>query len=235
MISALFLITLLLLSLLSWIGNVYDWGLQSLYSAEGLRFLVSNALPNLRQAPLTETLLATICLGVLTESGLPTILTRIVRRRRHARPTLKQQRALQLTFLLLLLLLAILAALTLIPPYILLSAFGTFADSALAAGLPVLLLLLLASIGIVYGGLSGQFLSFADVLRACAHWPTRLASQYATMLLAAELIACIAYVCPSVQHHPLLWLLLQIFLYALPFLHYFLIQTRHSTPTPTQD
>lgn len=226
MISALLILALLLLSLLSWIGNVYDWGLQSLYSAEGLRWLVSNALPNLRQAPLTETLLVSICLGVLVESGLPFMLWKILRQR-HTHPTLKQQRALQFTLLTSLLLLATLAVLTLIPPYILLSAFGTFTHSPLAQGAPILLLLLCASIGIVYGGLSGRFLSFSDVLRACTHWPTLLARCYATMLLAAELLACIAFVWPSIHLHRLLWTTLQILLYTLPFLHFFILKTRH--------
>jgi len=232
-ISALLLIALLLLSMLSWIGNVYDWGLQSLYSAEGLRWLVGNALPNLRQAPLTETLLATTLLGVLIESGLPSILWKTLRHR-HTHPTLKQQRALQFTLLTTLLLIALLAALTLIPPYILLNAFGTLPHSALSQGAPILLLLLCTSIGIVYGGLSGRFLSFTDILHACTHWPTHLASCYATMLLAAELLACIAYVWPSIQlHHPL-WLSLQTLLYTLPFLHVLLSKTKHSTHETTQ-
>lgn len=223
------LIALPLLSFLSWIGSVYGWGTRSLYSAEGLRWFVANALPNLRKAPLTEALLMSVCLGLLAESnilkGCKDALSR------HGRRTsLKQRRALQITLLAAILYVAVVLSLTLIPPYTLLNAFGSYHGSALSHGIPFLLLTLCACVGVVYGGLSGHFVTFGDILRGGIAWPTRLAAYYVAMLPAAEFLACLAYVFPDLPSTHPLWEAIGCATYALPLLSFIRLTPKHKTP-----
>lgn len=199
----LLLFALFLLSVISWIGDVYGWGLQSLYSAEGIRWTVANLLPNLRRAPLPEVVTAAAGVGVLVESGIFAALWTMARRT-VPRLTLKQRRALQFSAVTALALLALLLWLTAFPPYVLLSAFGTFHGSALEQGLPALCCLACACVGMVYGGLSGRFLTMADFLRSCHVWVSRLAAYFVVMLLVAELLGCVDYVIPALgEQQPL--------------------------------
>lgn len=220
------LLALPLLSLLSWIGSVYGWGMRSLYSAEGLRWLVANAMPNLHKAPLAEALLMSVCLGLLVESNILKGCTDTLFRRRK-RSSLKQRRALQITLLFILLYIAIALSLTLFPPYVLLNAFGSYHDSALSHGIPFLLLTLCACIGVVYGGLSGHFVTFSDILRGGIIWPIRLAGYYVLMLPIAEFLSCLAYVCPSLQTMHPLWEVICCAIYILPLLSLFRLTPKH--------
>lgn len=221
-LAALLLSALFLLSVISWIGDVYDWGLQSLYSAEGIRWAVAHALTNLRGAPLTEVMLSAVCLGLTAESGFLSALAALCRplplgrRTRAPRLTLKQRRALQLAALAALALLGLALWLTLFPPYVLLSAFGTLRGSAFLQGLPALLCLVCISLGMVYGGLSGRFQTFAHVLDAASAWPARLASCFVVMLIVAELLSCLDYVVLSLAQLPRLRHLIHLVAYATP-------------------
>lgn len=194
-LAALLLSALFILSVISWIGDVYGWGLQSLYSADGIRWAVANALPNLRDAPMAEVMLATASLGLAAESGLIGAMVALCRPR-AIRLTLKQRRALQWAVLLSLCLLSLVLWLTFLPPYVLLGAFGTLKGSAFIEGLPALLSLLCICMALVYGGLSGRFQSFAHVLAACSAWPARLSGCFVVMLIVAEMLSCIDYVFP---------------------------------------
>jgi len=136
------------------------------------------------------------------------------------RATLKQRRALQITLVSALLYIAVVLSLTLIPPYVLLNAFGSLPDSALFRGIPFLLLMLCACTGVVYGGLSGHFVTFGDIIRACIAWPIRLAGYYVIMLPIAEFLACLAYVCPNLPAMHPLWEAVGFAIYALPLLSY---------------
>lgn len=227
------LIALPLLSFLSWIGSVYGWGMRSLYSAEGLRWLVANALPNLRKAPLAEALLMSVCIGLLIESNiLEGCADGLCRHGK--RSSLKQRRALQITLLIVLLYIAIVLSLTLIPPYVLLNAFGSYHGSALSQGIPIILLTLCACIGVVYGGLSGHLVTFSDILRGGIIWPIRLAAYYVLMLPIAEFLACLAYVFPTLPTlHPL-WEAIGCATYVLPMLSFLRLNHKSTTYNDTR-
>ena len=45
------LLLTVLVAILSWLGSVYDWGLYSLLEAEGLRWVITHVLEDLRLSP----------------------------------------------------------------------------------------------------------------------------------------------------------------------------------------
>ncbi len=172
----------------SWIGSIYGWDTRSLLSTDGIRWAVSSTMDNFAQAPVAHTLLATIALSLLTESGLLGAL-----RSTHS---LKQRRALQTAAILAAAFVLLLAALTLYPDALLLSAFGTYGGSPLQHGLHAILLLAAVVLSLTYGYMSGRLLTFADMARAAAHLPARIAAYWPTLFLAAQLVAALGYACP---------------------------------------
>ena len=117
---------ILLHAIISWIGNIYGWGLNNLFSQAGIRWTVANFIPNISQAPFAEIMLGLVAIGVATESGIFSAFGK--------NASLKQQRALSLAMLVLVLLVIIQASMVLIPNAILLSPFGTIADSPFSQG-----------------------------------------------------------------------------------------------------
>lgn len=208
-----FLLILLiaLLTVFSWIGSVYGMDVQNLMSADGVRWLVSNVLPNLNRAPIAPILLTLMTLSTLVESELlSAIFTK-------SKPfTLKQRRALQYAVVVFLAGIALILALTLLPSSILLSAFGHFEHSALQKGLFPLLLALILLTSITYGYTAGRFFSWADLVHASAYIPSRVASYWLTLFVVSQFVACLDHVFMPVSQTPLT--ILSYLLYFLPLL-----------------
>ena len=66
----LLLILIALLTILSWIGNVYGMDVQNLLSADGIRWAVGNIFPNFNAAPIVATLISMMTLSIVIESVL---------------------------------------------------------------------------------------------------------------------------------------------------------------------
>ncbi len=208
-----FLLILLiaLLTIFSWIGSVYGMDVQNLMSADGVRWLVSNVLPNFNQAPIAIILLTLMTLSTLTESELLTTLFR------RSKPlTLKQRRALLYATVVFFLGIALILALTLLPSSILLSAFGHFEHSALQKGLFSLLLALVLLASVTYGYTAGRFFSWTDLVRAAAYIPSRVASYWLTLFVVSQFVACLDHVFTPSSPTPLT--ILAYLLYFVPLL-----------------
>lgn len=190
--TSLFLLLLILLtSVVSWVGSIYDWGLHNLLDAEGVRWSLTHVLENFRQSPWVEVVLGLSVLGLCAESGLPQVCT--PRFWQRSRRSLKKLRALQITSLILVLLLLLALYFVITPSSPLLSAFGHFFRSPLYNGLYSLILLTLTLLSIVYGGLSGRFLSLFDIVLAITCLPARMGGYFVSLFIASQLIACIHY------------------------------------------
>ena len=57
------------LVIVSWLGSMYGWGMNSMLSTYGLRWMVAMGLENFKHAPLEEVFLGTMALSTLSESG----------------------------------------------------------------------------------------------------------------------------------------------------------------------
>ena len=176
---------ILLHAIISWIGNIYGWGLNNLFSQAGIRWTVANFIPNISQAPFAEIMLGLIAIGVATESGIFSAFGK--------NASLKQQRALSLAMLVLVLLVIIQASMVLIPNAILLSPFGTIADSPFSQGFYGILCVTVIIVSNVYGLSSGRFFSLNDTIKAHVSLMTKCLPCFLSTILTAVLMGAVAY------------------------------------------
>lgn len=200
----LYFILWLVVVLFSWMDSVYELitlspssngemghtVVQNLLSAESVRWLVRNVIPNFLQSPVGEALLVLTALGVIDRSGLLSLLFGFVRRRKSS---VKQRRAFIISLFSFLLIVAVLSLSIIRPWGILLGVTGSLSQSPFAHGLLFLVAFVLSVTGIVYGSLSGEFRSTGDVVEGLTHYLSLYASFFLTLFMASQLVACIRY------------------------------------------
>ena len=199
---------ILLHAIISWIGDIYGWGLNNLFSQAGIRWSVTYFIPNISCAPFAEFLAALIAMSVLTESGIFSAFTK--------KASLKQQRALSLAMVVLVIIIVVLACMVLLPNAVLLSPFGTLTDSPFSEGLFGLLCVTVIIVGNVYGLSSGRFFNLADTIKAHVSLVTPCLSCFLSMMLTAVLMESMTYsniiMVPSTLFSVVSWCL-----YLIPF------------------
>ena len=91
--ATIFFLLTLLVAFLSWVGSIYGWhDVQSLLSAEGLRWQLRNAVLGFLQAPfLGHLLILAFGIGLWIHSGLGAFCFRLFMR--HNRLSRKEKRA----------------------------------------------------------------------------------------------------------------------------------------------
>ena len=96
-LSIFFFLLTIAITLLSWVGSVYAWGnVQSLLSAEGIRWVLSRVVENYVHTPaLGIVLIAFMGIGVGSRSGLYEALLRYCRKGRFL--SRKERRSLALS------------------------------------------------------------------------------------------------------------------------------------------
>ena len=185
-----YLALLLLVALLSWVGDVYGWGVGNLLSREGLCRGCSHLTANVSAAPIGTLLLLIICLSTLLESGLFAL-------RGKGRRSLRERKALQAVAVTGLIILAVLAVMLLSASPLLLSPLGTFSGSPFHHSALPLIALLLTLLALVYGISSGRFLSLGDVLSACVLLLSRYPVYLLSIFCGAQLLAALRYALPT--------------------------------------
>lgn len=221
--SSLYLLFIAVLALFSWIGSVYGLMLPSgetipnLLSSESLRWFVRHSIEHIAASPLVEILLALIIVGALRSSGiLSAIISHKVlsRRERHA----------------LIVSIALfggelfLFVLGILPGGNLLSITGHVHGSPLAQGWLFILLLIVSIPCIIYGRMSGEWLSGESILVKLSSEVSRCSSYVVTCIVASQLIACINYIhLPDllVLNRPMR-ILLEALIYGIPLIVLFL-------------
>ena len=183
-------------------------------SGEGLRWLVSMIMDNFNRAPWGYVVLSTATVSVIAESGIITGFNK--------QKYLRQKRAYMLVLLILFLIAICVMVFTLLPGNVLMSAFGTFQNSAMQKGLFPMLAIAFYVIAVVYGYATGRFYNVDDIFRATVALPAKIAQYFITMFVASQFLSlllfafCLDYT-PGMDY-PLPVLCLAVGLYVVPLL-----------------
>jgi len=199
---------ILLHAIISWIGNIYGWGLNNLFSQAGIRWTVTYFMFNISCAPFAEVMSALIAIGVLTESGIFGAFSK--------KASLKQERALSLAMLVLIIILVVIACMVLLPNAVLLSPFGTLTDSPFSEGLWGIICVTIVVVGNVYGLASGRFFNLADTIKAHVSLLIPCLPCFLSMILTALLMESMTY-SNLIPMQSTLFTILSWCLYLLPF------------------
>ena len=174
------------ITVLSWVGNVYEWGVNNLLCADGIRWAVANIIYNFTDSPIGEIILLLLGLSVLTESGFLTFW--------KSAKSIKQKRAMQITIVAIVVYCLTIFCLLFTSHAVLLSAFGTLRESAFQQGAYGLLLLGIIIAGNLYGYFSGTFSSVKDSVLAHTSLILRISPYFVTAFVASEFVGSMYYV-----------------------------------------
>lgn len=181
------------LALFSWIGSIYGIGeVQSLLSAEGVRWMLSHVVGNYVQCPaLGVVLLLLIGLGIMSRAGVFDVLKRLCRRDKQL--SRKERRSLVLFgFTCLIYVLLVLVTMAL-PWNLLLSATGSWLNSPFSKGFVYILSLGLGLSGMVYGYTSDAFRRVSDVVEAMSCLVSRYASYFVVLFFVVQFFSSLEY------------------------------------------
>lgn len=187
-----FLLTVLL-ALFSWIGSVYGAGeVQSLLSAEGIRWMLGHVVENYVQTPaLGVVLVLFMGLGVGIRAGLYDVLKRFCRKEKLL--SRKERRALLMSAIAFGLFVALIVVALLLPWNFLYGVTGSWEHSPIAKGWSYLLSVGIGLSGMVYGYVSDVFRNLADVVRGMSLLISRLASYFVTLFFVVQFFSSLAY------------------------------------------
>ena len=163
-LSIVFFLLTLALALFSWIGSIYGLGeVQSLLSAEGIRWVLGHVVENYVQSPvLGIVLILFMGMGIVLRSGLYDAVRRFASRNKLL--SRKERRALTLAVGVLLLYFAMLVMSMFLPWNLYWNITGGWLHSPFSKGLVYLLSIGMGLGGMVYGYVSDTFRRFSDVV-----------------------------------------------------------------------
>ena len=163
-LSIVFFLLTLALALFSWIGSIYGLGeVQSLLSAEGIRWVLGHVVENYVQSPvLGIVLILFMGVGIVFRSGLYDAVKRFAGRNKLL--SRKERRALTLAVGVLLLYFAMLVMSMFLPWNLYWNITGGWLHSPFSKGLVYLLSIGMGLGGMVYGYVSDTFRRFSDVV-----------------------------------------------------------------------
>ena len=203
-----------IVTLISWIGDVYGLGMVNLLSADGIRWAVSSVVHNVEGAPVVQIVMAVIAIGATVDSGLvPAIVTR--------RMSLKQRRALIISSAVLLVCIVSICAMSIFPQSVLRSAFGTLDHSPLSQGIFALSMVTIVVTANFYGFASGRFVNLADTIKGNTAMLAHVSPCFVSLIIAAQLVACVRYTCmfDVIGVGLTIRVIITYTLYILPFVH----------------
>lgn len=218
------LFLIIALAVISWIASVYGADCRNILSSEGIRWAVSAIMDNLRKSPWNYVLIATATLSMVVESGIISGFSK--------QKYLRQRRAYMLVTLALVGFAILVVLVCLFQKNTLLSAFGTFRNSALQRGLFPLVAFVVYLLALIYAYAIGRFNGVADVIKATVSLLARIADYFITLFFASQLVAVMLYAfytsfTPD-QPLPLSMTCFAGALYGIPLLlHYYLALNNH--------
>lgn len=187
-----FLLTVAL-ALFSWIGNIYGIGeVQSLLSAEGVRWMLGHAVENYVHVPaLGVVLMLMMGVGVMHRSGIFGALDRYFRQGKQL--SRKERRAL-MSFVITFLSYVLLVLVAMILPWnLLLSATGSWFNSPFSKGFVYLLSLGLGLSGMVYGYVADVFREASDVVEAMSRSIARNSLYFVVLFFVVQFFTSLEY------------------------------------------
>ncbi len=190
--ATLFFLLTLLVAFLSWTGNVYGWpGVQSLLSAEGLRWQLRDAVPGLLHAPLFGQLLVlAFGVGLWMHSGLGALLVRLFQNHVCTR---KEKRALYWSTASILVCLSTVTALAWGPWGVVRSVTGSLKGSPLADGAAYLLSLTVGMAAMVYGYAIDYYRTDRDIVQGLSYGFVRFSDYFITLFFVVRFFTSLHY------------------------------------------
>ena len=187
-----FLLTLAL-ALCSWIGSIYGLGeVQSLLSAEGIRWVLGHVVENYVQSPvLGMVLILFMGLGIVRRSGLYDAARRFSGRNKLV--SKKERRALTLAIGVGVIYLVVLAASMLLPWNLYWNITGGWLHSPFSKGLVYLLSVGIGLVGMVYGYVSDSFRRLSDVVEGMSSLIAERAFCFVSLFFIIQFFSSLDY------------------------------------------
>jgi len=192
-LSIFFFLLLLVLAFFSWIGSVYGLGeIQSLLSAEGVRWMLGHVVENYVQSPALGLMLVLFMgVGIGIRAGLYDVLKRLCRKERFL--SRKERRALTLASVVLLVYASLVGVSMLLPWNFLYGVTGSWGHSPLAKGAVYIFSVGIGLVGMVYGYVSDAFRSLSDVVEGMALLIVNRASGFVTLFFVVQFFSSLEY------------------------------------------
>ena len=192
-LSIFFFLFTLAITLFSWVGSVYSWGnVQSLLSAEGIRWMLSHVVENYVNTPaLGIVLIVLMGVGVGSHSGLYEALLRFCRKGRLL--SRKERRSLVLSVALFGFYWISIGVIALLPWNFLQNVMGDWLSSPFSKGLVYIISLSLGILGLVYGYASGAFHRISDVVIGMASMIATKASYFVYLFFVVQFFFSLEY------------------------------------------
>ena len=179
------LLLIVIVAVISWIANVYGANCRNILSSEGMRWTVEMIMDNFNRSPWTYIVVGLASLSMIVEYGIISGFSK--------QKYLRQRRAYMLVAVVMAVIAALALILYLLPGNSLLSAFGTFNNSALQRGLFPIIAVLLYMLSLIYAFAIGRFNDIEDVIKATVNITVRIPGYFITLFVASQLIAVILY------------------------------------------
>lgn len=187
-----FLLTLAL-AFFSWIGSVYGVGeVQSLLSAEGIRWMLGHIVDNYVRTPALGIVMVLLMgVGIAIRAGLYDVLKRLGRK--EVSLSRKERRALTLASAVGVLYGGMVGASLLLPRNFLLGVTGSLLHSPFAEGAVYLLSIGIGLSGVVYGYATDTFRRVADVFEGMSCLIARWADYFVTLFFVVQFFSSLSY------------------------------------------
>ena len=188
-----FFLMTVVLALFSWIGSIYGIAeVQSLLSAEGVRWILNRAVMNYVQVPaLGIVLVLMMGLGVVSRSGFFDVLKRAVRKDKKL--SRKERRALCLAFVTFFSYVLVVMVAMILPWNLLMSATGGWLHSPLSKGFVYIFSVGLGISGMVYGYASDTFRKVGDIVEAMSCLISRCAVYFVVLFFTVQFFSSLEY------------------------------------------
>ena len=192
-LSIVFFLLTLALALFSWIGSVYGLGeVQSLLSAEGIRWVLGHVVENYVQSPvLGIVLILFMGMGIVLRSGLYDAVKRFAGRNKLL--SRKERRALTLAVGVLSLYLAMLVMSMFLPWNLYWNITGGWLHSPFSKGLVYLLSVGIGLAGMVYGYVSDTFRRLSDVVEGMASLIAERSFSFVSLFFIIQFFSSLEY------------------------------------------
>ena len=192
-LSIVFFLLTLALALFSWIGSIYGLGeVQSLLSAEGIRWVLGHVVENYVQSPvLGIVLILFMGMGIVLRSGLYDAVKRFASRNKLL--SRKERRALTLAVGVMLLYFAMLVVSMFLPWNLYWNITGGWLHSPFSKGLVYLLSIGMGLGGMVYGYVSDTFRRFSDVVEGMSSLIAERSFTFVSLFFIIQFFSSLEY------------------------------------------
>ena len=192
-LSIVFFLLTLALALFSWIGSIYGLGeVQSLLSAEGIRWVLGHVVENYVQSPvLGIVLILFMGMGIVLRSGLYDAVKRFAGRNKLL--SRKERRALTLAVGVLLLYFAMLVMSMFLPWNLYWNITGGWLHSPFSKGLVYLLSIGIGLGGMVYGYVSDTFRHLSDVVEGMSSLIAERSFTFVSLFFIIQFFSSLEY------------------------------------------